>query len=59
MENGEAGEIQHSKEVIEITPEMIEAGARELLLYDDDSDRRETVRRILEAALQSGSFHRR
>ena len=52
-------EIQHSKEVIEITPEMIEAGARELLLYDDDSDRRETVRRILEAALQSGSFHRR
>jgi len=40
-------EIQHSKEVIEITPEMIEAGARELLLYDDDSDRRETVRRIL------------
>jgi hypothetical protein len=32
VSRGEANELQHSKGVIEITPEMIEAGARILRL---------------------------
>ena len=45
---------------VEITPAMVEAGARELLLYDDDSDRREVTRLILIAAFSQlpKSFHR-
>ena len=41
-----------------VTPAMGEAGERELLPYDEDCDRRETVRRILASALESENSHR-
>lgn len=52
MIRDEAEEILHSKLVSEITPEMIEAGARELLLYDEFSARREVAEAVLRSALK-------
>lgn len=47
-------ETELSGNEIEITPEMIEAGVKELYLYcPEDSDAFETVRKILKAALAS------
>jgi hypothetical protein len=40
---------------IEITPEMLEAGARELIIDNDTSDE-ETVRAVLLAVLQAGGY---
>ncbi len=51
LDSGQAGAL---KGEIEITPEMIEAGAAELLSYDQDFDSpAETVARILNAVFGS------
>jgi hypothetical protein len=40
---------------IEVTPEMLAAGARELIIDNDTSDE-ETVRAVLLAVLQAGGY---